>query len=472
MNSPVLSVPFLRKMTFLFSLIFVIIVTAGCKNNNKKEAKETSALVHLITLAPGHFHAALLQKSMYSEVDSTVYVFAPEGPELKSHLALINEYNTRKEKPTSWNEKVYTGPDYLEQMVQSKPGNMVVIAGNNQLKTDYIKESVEAGLHVLADKPMAISKAGFDELKEAFATAEKKKVLLYDIMTERYEITNILQKEFSLLPDVFGKLQKGTVENPAVISESVHYFLKDVSGTSLIRPDWYFDVNQEGEGIVDVTTHMIDLIQWQCFPEVVLDYKKDIKMLTAKHWPTVLAPSEFFQVTKKDTYPDFLSSVVKDSLLTVYANGEMNYTIKDIHAKVSVVWSFKAPEGVGDTYYSVLRGTKANLIIRQGKEQQYKPSLYIEPVDKTNQNDWNEAVQAGLNNMLKKYLDIQCKKAGNGWQIIIPDKYKIGHEQHFAEVIRKYIQYIKEGKMPEWETAGMLAKYYTTTEALEKATNK
>jgi len=92
----------------------------------------------------------------------------------------------------------------------------------------------------------------------------------------------------------------------------------------LTRPAWYFDVEQEGEGIVDVTTHLVDLIQWECFPEQNLDYEKDIQMLAAKHWATVLTPGQFRKVTKLDAYPDFLKKDVKDSLLNVFANGEMN----------------------------------------------------------------------------------------------------------------------------------------------------
>src|SRR5438270_72349 len=83
------------------------------------------------------------------------------------------------ESATAWKEKVYTGKDYLEQMIKTKPGNVVVIAGNNQMKTEYIKRSIDAGLNVLADKPMAISTADFDQLKEAFAEADNKKLLLY-----------------------------------------------------------------------------------------------------------------------------------------------------------------------------------------------------------------------------------------------------------------------------------------------------
>ena len=52
--------------------------------------------ISLVTLDPGHFHAALVQKSMYNGVDSTVHVYAPEGPELEAHQALVTQYNTRE----------------------------------------------------------------------------------------------------------------------------------------------------------------------------------------------------------------------------------------------------------------------------------------------------------------------------------------------------------------------------------------
>ena len=102
----------------------------------------------------------------------------------------------------------------------------------------------------------------------------KNNVLLYDIMTERYEITSILQKELSQDKTLFGELEKGTLENPAVTKESVHHYFKYVSGSPLIRPTWYYDVEQEGNGLVDVTTHLVDLIQWECFPGVIPGLQK------------------------------------------------------------------------------------------------------------------------------------------------------------------------------------------------------
>ena len=44
--------------------------------------------VRFMTLDPGHFHAALVQKEMYPGVSPQVDVYAPLGPDLLGHLAL------------------------------------------------------------------------------------------------------------------------------------------------------------------------------------------------------------------------------------------------------------------------------------------------------------------------------------------------------------------------------------------------
>lgn len=431
--------------------------------------------VQLVTLDPGHFHAALVQKSMYPAVSPVVHVYAPpgDGPgpsDVQLHLDRIKGYNTRADNPTHWEETVYTGPDYFEKMITDRAnsqGTVVVIAGNNRKKTDYIKQSVDAGLNVLADKPMVIDAGHFDELKAAFASAAKKNVLLYDIMTERSEITTMLQREFSHLPAVFGTLEKGTPDNPAVTKESVHHFYKYVSGSVLQRPAWFMDVAQQGEGIVDVTTHLVDLVQWECFPEQVIDYTKDIRLTNARRWTTDMTRQEFQTITNLTNFPDYLKKDVSGDVLHVYSNGEINYQLRGVHAKVSVTWAFKAPEGGGDTHYSIMRGTKANLIIRQGADQQYKPTLYIEPI--TDSPAFAAALQTALKTVQTNYPGVAIKKLATGWEVTIPEHYKEGHEAHFGRVTERYLNYLKAGKLPAWEVPNMIAKYYTTTQALELA---
>jgi len=462
-----------------FFILPLAVIFAACSggsqkttNSEKGKSMFTGAKgeVKIMTLDPGHFHAALVQKSMYEQVDPVVYVYAPEGAEVQGHLALIEGYNTRAENPTSWQEKVYTGPDFLEKMLAEKPGNVMVVAGNNAKKTDYILKTVQAGINVLADKPMVIAPEEFPKLEEAFRIAGEKGVLLYDIMTERYEITTILQRELSKIPEVFGALQKGTPEEPAITKESVHHFFKYVSGKALKRPAWFFDTKQQGEGIVDVTTHLVDLIQWEAFPEATLN-KSDIGITSAKRWATDLTPEMFKKATLLDEYPEFLKKDVEGNLLKVYSNGEINYKIRGINAKVSVVWNFEAPEGTGDTHYSIMRGSMCNLIIKQGAEQGYKPTLYIEALS----GQGIETFAGGLDKAVNQDLAVMypgiklAKLADKLWTVEIPDKYKEGHEAHFGQVAEKYLRYLKWGRLPEWEVPNMIVKYYTTTEGLKKA---
>jgi len=463
-----------RKLNWKMSAI--ILLLAGCGTQPKTPATEgnvftgTPGEVKLVTLDPGHFHAALVQKLPLAQIDTKVKVYAPEGKEVQSHLALVTGYNTREENPTSWTPEVYLGDDFFDRMLTEKAGNVVVLAGNNAKKTEYILKSVEAGFNVLSDKPMVISPENFPILELAFEKAGENKVLLYDIMTERYEITTMLQKELAHMPEVFGELLPGTVDEPSVTKESVHHFSKLVSGKPLVRPVWYFDVLQQGEGIVDVTTHLVDLIQWETFPEVTLS-KEDVEMISARRWTTDLTPAMFSKVTGMDSFPDFLQKDVHDNVLKVYSNGEFNYKLRGIHAKVSVIWNFEAPEGTGDTHFSIMRGSKCNVIIRQGAEQNFKPTLYVEAVKDTDLNKLEESLKSSVSGTLaSKYPGVGLSKVSEGiWTIVIPDEYNVGHEAHFTQVTEKYLQFLVDGKLPEWEVPNMIVKYYTTTEALKVA---
>jgi len=425
--------------------------------------------VKLITLDPGHFHAALVQKNMYDQVSPEVYVYALKGSDLDEHLKKIAGYNTRAENPTAWKEIVYTGTDYLEKMLTEKKGNVVVLAGNNRIKTDYIMKSIQAGFNVLADKPMVTSPDKFEELEKAFKVAKKNGVLLYDIMTERHEISTILQKELSLIPSLFGKLQTGSAENPAVEKVSVHFFYKNVSGTPLIRPAWFFDVDQQGEGIIDVTTHLVDLVQWCCFPNKIIQ-KSDIEMLSAKRWPTIISKGEFQEVTKLNEFPDFLNKDIKDGKLLAYSNGEMVYKLKGVYVKVVAEWKYKAPQGTGDTYFSTLCGSLCKLEIRQGKEENYIPMLYVSINKGTNIASFTQNLEQAITNQNKLHPGLKIEKIDETtWRVNIPDKYRVGHEAHFGQVTEQFLGYLKAGKLPEWEVPNMIAKYYTTTSALKLA---
>jgi predicted dehydrogenase len=426
--------------------------------------------MRLVVLHPGHFHAALLQKTMYPDIDPTVRVYAEEGPELADYLNKVESYNTRAENPTWWRMQVHAAPDFLDRFVADRSGDVVVIAGNNRRKAEYISRAVATGMHVLADKPMAIDAPGFDALVRSFADARERGVLLYDIMTERFEITTMLQKAFSRIPAVFGDLLHGSPAEPAVVKESVHYFSKLVSGLPVKRPAWFFDVEQQGEGLTDITTHLVDLVQWECFPGESLDFSRDVAVLAAKRWPTGITPAQFERLTQLPKFPEFLRKDVEpEGNLLVYANGEIDYRIKDVHAKVRVLWNYEAPPGSGDTHYSLMRGSNASLVIRQGAAEGWQPTLYIEPATSKVAAKMPALLGVAMHDVRAAYPGVDVERAGSEWRVLVPQSYHVGHEAHFGQVASAFLRYVREGALPSWEVPNMIAKYHTTTRALALA---
>jgi predicted dehydrogenase len=333
---------------------------------------------------------------------------------------------------------------------------------------DRIKASVEAGLNVLADKPWVIRAEDLPKLEAALETATRHGLVAYDIMTERYEITTILQKELVNEPSVFGAIEPGTLEEPGVYIESIHHLMKMVAGAPNLRPAWFFDIHQQGEGLTDVGTHLVDMAPWKLFPEQPLDYRKDIQVLAARRWPTVMTEAEFKRVTAEPAFPAFLAEHVKDGRLNYYCNTQISYTVRGVHIKLDVLWNYEAPEGTGDTHFAIYRGSRSRLEVRQGAEEKHRPELYVIPNTAASKPEIMAALRKKVDQIQGQWPGVGAEDKGDKIWITIPDKYYTGHEAHFAEVTDRFLGYLKNPKgLPAWENANMLAKYYVTTKGVE-----
>ena len=439
------------------------------------------AVARLVTIDPGHFHASLVQNRAYPEIDRVAKVFAPDGPELDAHLKLVDAFNARKENPTSWQEEVCKGPDYLARFAAAAgrgdfgPQPIVILAGRNDRKGDYALKAVECGCNVLSDKPMAITPEVFAQTERAARLAQTKGLLFADIMTERNEITTILQRELTLDRKLYGEQERGTPEDPAVTKVSVHHFCKLVNGTPLRRPEWFYDVSKQGEGIADITTHLVDMVQWETFPGVRLQ-TNDVRMISARTWPTRITPEQFKLST----------GGVLVQPLDYRSNGEFTWALKGVHCKVSVTWAFMAPEGTGDTHYSLMRGTKAEVFIRQGKPNEElrmkneelaradeksgnRPKLYVR--SRGDPKETERALNAACARIAKVWTGVRAEPTQQvgTWRIVYPVKYDIGHEAHFSEVVRMFLGWMKRGREDSLYIDNMLVKYYTIVEAWKLA---
>lgn len=453
--------------------VFCLMMLAGTALFPQFTSPKSDAFpVRFITLDPGHFHASLVHKEMYPGVVSPkVHIYAPLGPDLLEHLGRISLFNNRAENPTSWQLEIHTGPDFFQRMLQEKPGNAVMLAGRNKIKIDYIEGALNTDLHVFADKPWIIRPEHLPRIETVLDAATKKGLVAYDLMTERYEITTILQKQLVNDASVFGAIEKGTPQHPGVEMHSVHYILKLVAGAPNLRPGWFFDVTQQGEALTDVATHLVDLVSWTLFRNEPLDYRRDVNVNAGKHWPLTLTREQFTRVTGLKDFPPFLSTNVHNDSFNYFCNGQVDYALKGVNVRLSALWDYDAPHG--DTHMAIYRGSKAHIEVRQEEPEKYRPELYVIPNSPADRSAIFSALRARIRALQATYPGLGVEEKSDRAWITIPDQYRTSHEFHFSQVTNEFLKYMKDPQsLPAWENQSMLVKYYTTTRAWQLASGK
>jgi hypothetical protein len=252
--------------------------------------------------------------------------------------------------------------------------------------------------------------------------------------------------------------------------ESVHYLKKPVAGESLSRPAWFFDIHEQGEGLTDVGTHLVDLVPWILFPEQAVDHQRDIQVLAAGRWPTILTQADFTAITGENPFPDYLACYLKEGRLPYYCNTQVSYTVRGIHTKLNILWGLEAPPGAGDTHLAVCQGTQSRIEVRQGREQGYKPEMFVAPNDAGRRKQVLAALNRKVAALQERFGGIAVVDGDSEFWVTIPGRYRTGHEAHFAEVTHRFLEYLrKPGTLPGWEKSNMLAKYYATTQGVRLA---
>jgi len=398
----------------------------------------------LVIEEPGHFHATLLQKEMYPWLEPRVSVYAPLGPELIEYLSRVERFNSREENPTWWKLDIHTSNDPMGEMLRDRAGNIVVFTGRNRGKIDKILAALLAEFHVLADKPWIISSSDLPKLEQALSIAKTKDLAAYDIMTERYEVTSQLQRELVNVPEVFGKVA-------AVAARSVHNIMKLVAGVPLRRPPWFFDIAEYGEGLADVGTHVVDLVQWTAFADQAIDYRRDVELVQAKRWPLVLSPEQFRSVTGEDPGVD---------QLPYFCNNFVAYRLCGVPVAMEITWEWEAPPGQGDIYEASFEGTRSRIDVRH----EARPEVWVTPAA----DGVVAALERKVAELQARWPGLALERSGDEFRLAIPEQYRVGHEAHFAQVTNAFSKYVKAPiSMPEWESPGMLAKYFVSTKGTE-----
>ena len=417
--------------------------------------------LRLVVVDPGHFHAALVQKEMYPQLSPEVHVCAPLGPDLLDYLTRIARFNARHEQPTQWRLEVHAGPDFLEQMRREPAGGIAIFSGRNRGKIEWFAAAVEAGLHVIADKPVVIRHEDLPRLEAALDAAAAKRLVVADLMTGRHDVIARLIRALRADPEIFGEPMPGTPDEPGVVLSNVHQLLKTVAGVPNPRPSWYFDITEQGEGLADTGTHLVDRVHETLFSAEALDYRRDIRFDKASRWPTAVSLAQFQQLTGEERWPDFLAPWVREDVLDYFCNGRLDYRVRGILVRLEACWEWQTEAG-DDTHSAVYRGSRARLERRQGSAEGYRPELYIVP-----EAEIGPGLERRIAALQPEFSGIGLDRRAGEWRVVVPDALRLGHDAHFAEFTRRFIDYVeKPGSFPARETTNLLAKYHVTTEGV------
>jgi hypothetical protein len=214
----------------------------------------------------------------------------------------------------------------------------------------------------------------------------------------------------------------------------------------------------------------VDLVQWTAFPDKPLDYRKDVQIVAAKHWPTVISKPQFQQVTGAADFPQALSPRLKNGALEYMCNNSVDYTLGGAHVSLSILWNWEAPPGAGDFYEATFRGSKSRIELRQGREQQFVPELYVVPESPSARTEVFNALKEKVQALQTRYPGLAIEQHEHEAKLVIPQQFRVGHEEHFAQVTTQFFQYVKAPHtMPSWEKSNMLLKYFITTKGVELA---
>ena len=378
-----------------------------------------------MTVDPGHFHAALVQKEMYPGVAQRVDVYAPLGADLYEHLKRIDSFNRRTDRPTTWQTEIHASPDFFERMLREHPGNVVVLSGRNRGKIDRIVASVDAGLNVLADKPWILESEDLPKVEQALAEADKRGLVAYDIMTERFEVTTILQRALVNDRATFGELVKGTEAEPARLhgerpqpDEGRGRRPEHPTGLVLRHCRTRRGVQRHRHpprrpGAVDPLSRSGDRLSRRrpCAGGAALAHLDSrVRLSTGDRRGALSAGADVLdQSSRRVVCPKGL--MLRMIRGEYYCNTLVSYTVRGVHTKLNVIWDWEAPAGA-DTHFAFYRGTRARVEIRQTRADKYRPELYVIPTDPAIRAAVLSAVRARLDGLQHDYPGVGVEDRG------------------------------------------------------------
>ena len=245
--------------------------------------------------------------------------------------------------------KVYVGEDSYKKMLEDKTIDVVHVLTHNTLHSPMTCDALEAGKHVMCEKPMAISASEAKKMIDAAKKSGKKLTIGYQ---NRHRSDSLFMKA-EAEAGTFGEI----------------YYAKATAIRRRAVPTWGVFLNEEKQGggpLIDIGTHALDLTLWTMNnykPKYCLGtiyHKLNNQTETGNAWGD-WDPKKF---TVEDSAFGF---VVMENGATIYLESSWALNSLDVREAVTTVCGTK---GGGD----MTDGLRINGI-RHGRQYVLRPDL-------------------------------------------------------------------------------------------------
>ena len=198
-------------------------------------------------------------------------------------------------------------------------------------------------------------------------------------MTERFEITSVLQRELVNDPAVFGE----PVAGHAGGARRVHGERAppdEGGGGSAQHPAGVVLRHRASRARASTTSARTwsTSCSGPCFRTRRIDYRRDVKVLAAQRWPTddprSRLPARDRRSRRSRPRCQRTSRTARSSTT---ATRSVTYRLRGTHVTLNVIWDWEAPEGGGDTHFARYRGALSAIEVRQTRADGFRPELYV-----------------------------------------------------------------------------------------------
>ena len=102
-----------------------------------------------------------------------------------------------------------------------------------------------------------------------------------------------------------------------------------------------------------------------------------------------------------------------------------------------------------------------------------RPELSVVAVDTSRHASVLAAVSRRCQGWQGQFPGVSANDLGDRVHVEVPDHLRVGHEAHFASVVREFVHHFRNPRqVPAWEGTNLLTKYFLTTRATELAAAK